>query len=441
MDNSKTFFRHCRRPAKRPSGSHDSLRPTPDPVDHFWDQPEDLETGKQEKVPSTGPAKDTATKASPEATAALQGSGSQSVPAPKQKGKGRQLEATISGAEVMAEFAWRLEAAAEKKRKREKSAKHVNAAEQQPGRLKVNADSQQASTNEGERSTEGYSKTGSFGNDESRILRKQPRLTNRQNVGLGPVTLGPVMPHRDITERSITSLGIQREEQAPRRYPYTLTQDEMAAVEEARTQDGFRLRAVSERHDSVLQKVQDPTAPHRKDLYALGATEKRVLHNASKRKEEQQMNFYQLTAKKWTTIRRSRGDEGQKKHDGRASPGDLIKGTQSKNLKAKSTNAHSNQTRELPAHIFPVFQEQSTVGHRAESDWEAKAQAEADAGVNAKADTESHAEPEVELYTEAEAEAETDSKAGDEPEWASGSEEGEIREYSHSKWGWTRWRS
>jgi hypothetical protein len=219
----------------------------------------------------------------------------------------------------------------------------------------------------------------------------------------------------------------------------------MAAVEEARTQDGFRLRAVSERHDLVLQKVQDPTAPYKKDLYALGATEKRVLHNASKRKEEQQMNFYQLTAKERTTIRRSRSDEVQRKLDGRASPGDFIKGAQSKNLKAKSTKAHSNQTRELPAHIFPVLQEQSTVTHGVESDGEAKAQAEADAGVNAKADTESHAESEVELYTEAEveahAEAETDSKAGDEPEWASGSEEGEIREYSHSKWGWTRWRS
>ena len=345
----------------------------------------------------------------------------------------------------MAEFAWRLEAAAEKKRKREESAEHVNAAEQQPGRSKVNADSQQASTNEGERSAKGYPKIGSVGNDESPILRKQPRLTNRQNVGLGPVTLGPVLPHRGITERSITSLGIQRVEQAPRRYPYTLTQDEMAAVEEARTQDGFRLRAVSERHDLVLQKVQDPTAPYKKDLYAHGATEKRVLHNASKRKEEQQMNFYQLTAREWTTIRRSRSDEVQRKLDGRASPGDFIKGAQSKNLKAKSTKAHSNQTRELPAHIFPVLQEQSTVTHGVESDGEAKAQAEADAGVNAKADTESHAESEVELYTEAEveahAEAETDSKAGDEPEWASGSEEGEIREYSHSKWGWTRWRS
>jgi len=33
------------------------------------------------------------------------------------------------------------------------------------------------------------------------------------------------------------------------------------------------------------------------------------------------------------------------------------------------------------------------------------------------------------------------STADDELEWTSGSEEGEIVEYSHRMWGWTRWRN
>lgn len=325
------------------------------------------------------------------------------LPRSKGAGEDRQTMAPkLTGHEVMAEWARRLEAA-EKKRKRvgldeESTSEHTEQTERDTALvycdsadIKAPGLTEPTSSVELKRNMNRSLKTGLAGEPEAILYPyKKARLTTHQDYVPTSITSIP-------TDPSIKSSNQRNEKGVPCTSSRILTVYELAAIEEARTHQGLQVCAVRRQYAAALQRIQERSGKSQKHLFALSSSEKRMLQKHRKQKNTPIESQHPSPAIRSGSVMQQEhiGKEEQHLAGQRAPERDEDVTIDINNPRAKSANTEVLETAcdpTDPLHVAP--------GNS----------------------------PDVQ-----------DDEAADKLEWVSGSEEGEISAFSYRVWGWTRW--